>query len=364
MSRHPLCALFFLTLLAAGSAAGREEPRLVAPFDAALLEERLAEGQEAARAGDDAAAIEHLTRAAEIADLPQPERARVHNERGRALLRLGRRDKALLDFHRAIRLDATVADSWYRRGALRAQLGEPAPALKDLTEALRLDPGLAPAYRTRSGVLIELRRFAEAEADLRALLGRDRRNPETHLELGRLHLMMDEPWTAFRDFTRVLQLDPDHPQATMGRGRASFFLGQFAAAAADFGAARKRSPEDPAAALWFRVAALRSGLGDPSEAAPEGDVEPGWPAPVLALLEGRLEEPALLELARDGDPGRAALRETEAQFFLAQRDLLAGEPGPAEARLRGILESGPGDSAAHQGARAELTRLAAEPAGG
>ena len=360
MPRHPASALLLLLLLslAAAPAAGRQEVRLPGSFDAEGLRAEVGEGREAARGGDDETAIEHFTRALQIPDLPQPERARVHDERARALLRLGRRDKALLDYHRAIRLDATVADSWYQRGRLRAELGEPEPALKDLSEALRLDPGLEAGYRARAGVFVALRRLADAKADIDSALKLDGRNAQSHRERGRLHLMMGEPWAAFRDLTRALELEPGLTDTLMDRGRATFFLGRFAAAAADFRTAARQAPEDPAAGLWFRVAALRSGVGDPAELEPAAGRDSAWPGPILALLEGELEEQALLELAREAEPVEAALREAEAQFFLAQRDLLAGAPELAEARFRGILRGGLQGSAAYQGARVELTRLA------
>jgi len=363
MLRFPVCALVLILLLSAVPAAGQQEESIPRSFDAELLQQEVREGQEAMRDGDDETATDHLTRALQIADLPQPERARVHNLRGQALLRLGRGDKAMLDFHRAIRLDATVSDSWYQRGALRAHLGEFEPALKDLSEALRLDPGLEPGLRARARVLVELGRFAEALADIDAALGLDRQDPGTHLERGRLHLIIGEPWEAFRDFTRVLQLDPDHPEALLDRGCATFFLGKFAAAAADFRAAWTRSPEDPTAGLWFRVAALRSGVGDPAEVDLEGDEDSDWPGPVLALLDGRLEDQQLLDLAGEQESAPAPLRLAEARFFLAQRDLIAGQPGLAETRLRLVLQDGPRASVAYQGARAELARLAADPAG-
>ncbi len=359
MLRYPTCALVLLLLLSAIPAAGQQAAGIRKSFDSELLQEELGAGQEAMREGDDETAIDHLTRALQIADLPQPERAQVHNLRGRALLRLGRQDKAMLDFHRAIRLDATVPDSWYQRGALRARLGELESALKDLSEALRLDPGLEPGHQARARVLVDLGRMDEALAALDAALGLDNRNPETHLERGRLNLIIGEPWEAFRDFTRVLQLDPDHPEALLDRGRASFFLGKFAAAAADFRAAWERRQEDPESGLWFRIAALRSGVGDPAEVDLDADEDSIWPGPILALFDGRLEDQELLVLAGDRDPAAASLHLSQARFFLAQRDLITGQSELAAARLRRVLQDGPKSSAAFQGARAELARLAA-----
>ena len=68
---------------------------------------------------------------------------------------------------------------------------------------------------------------------------------------------------------------------------------------------------------------------------------------------------SLLDLAGDRDPASASLRLAQARFFLAQRDLIAGQPELAEPRLRHVIQDGPQDSAAFQGARAELARLAA-----
>ena len=158
-SRLPLLFALVLILLAApGLAAGPQEARLTPAFGDAELREEVQQGLEAALAGEDEAAVEHLTRALDawdLRDLPQPVRARIHGARAGALLRLGRADKALLDFHRAIRLDAADPEGWYGRATLRAEQGKREEALEDLAEAIRLNPQFDRALRLQAQLLAE-----------------------------------------------------------------------------------------------------------------------------------------------------------------------------------------------------------------
>lgn len=158
-SRLSLLFALVLTLLAApGLAAGPQEARLAPAIGDAELREQMQKGLEAALAGEDEEAIEHLTRvldAWDLRDLPQPVRARIHGARAGALLRLGRTDKALLDFHRAIRLDATDAEGWYGRAMVRAEQGKREEALEDLAEAIRLNPRFSRALRLRAQLLTD-----------------------------------------------------------------------------------------------------------------------------------------------------------------------------------------------------------------
>ena len=153
-SRLSLLFALVLTLLAApGLAAGPQEARLAPAFGDTELREEVQKGLEAALAGDDEEAIEHLTRALDawdLRDLPQPVRARLHGARAGALLRLGRDAKALLDFHRAIRLDAADPEGWYGRATVRAEQGKRAEALEDLAEAIRLNPDFDRALRLQA----------------------------------------------------------------------------------------------------------------------------------------------------------------------------------------------------------------------
>ncbi len=353
----PLLLALFLTLLAGPAlAVGQQEARLPPASDELRAEVR--KGLEAARAGDDEEALEHLTRALDardLRDLPQPVRARLHGARAGALLRLGRDDKALLDFHRAIRLDATDPEGWYGRGAIRAALGESEKALEDLAEAIRLNPRFGRAYRTRARLLADLSRFGEARLDLDQAVALDPDDAALHRERGLLRLVMADYAGAVDDFTEQARRDRRSLEPLLNRGRAQFYLGDFTAAAADFSAALERDPEAATAEVWLRLAEARAGLAAPDKTVTSaGDA---WPAPVLDLLAGRIGEDRLLALAEEGGRAGGAARFAEAQYFLGQWDLIAGRPDQAERRFRLALQNERQDAAAHQGARAALGRL-------
>ncbi len=87
-------------------------------------------------AGDGQAEIWHLDRLLEL----RPRSPHVLRRRGRVLLGLGQREKAVMDLSAAIDLDPADEQAWGLRGAAMLQSGRPDAAITDLTRALDLAP--------------------------------------------------------------------------------------------------------------------------------------------------------------------------------------------------------------------------------
>ena len=84
---------------------------------------------------------------------------------GASNLNLGRTEKALEDFNRAIRIDPTHQDGYLGRADTLNTMGRYEEALKDYNKALEIKPSLANAYINRGIAYSHLGQYEKAIAD-------------------------------------------------------------------------------------------------------------------------------------------------------------------------------------------------------
>ena len=236
------------------------------------------------------------TRALILSTLPPESIATLHNARGRALRIIGEPAEARIAHDSALAANPLSAEAYLGRAQARLDLGRRAAAQQDLGEALALSPFLAPAWRA----------------------------------LGRTRFLDGDDAGATSALDRALELDPGDGEALAFRGLVHFRRSRFREALSDFRAARGRQLAYPYLPLWDWLSARRAGL--PARAALEAasqELDAGeWPAPLLAVYLGQMDGPWLLESLRgDAAPARVAT----AAFYLAQRDLVRGDPHAAAA---------------------------------
>ena len=77
--------------------------------------------------------------------LLDPQYALAHNNRGISYQNLGQHQRAIEDYHEAIRLDPQYALAYYNRGNAYSVLGQFQRAIEDHDEAIGLDPEFALA---------------------------------------------------------------------------------------------------------------------------------------------------------------------------------------------------------------------------
>ena len=150
---------------------------------------------------------------------PQPEDAQALNDRGEALLELGRFAEALAHFDRAILRKPDSAPTFNNRGRALKQLKRLDDALASYDQAIALQPDFAPAFNSRGNLLRELDRWDEAVAS----------------------------------FDRVIALQPDYPAAIMNRGMIHLLQGRLRQGWADYEWRRKLSSDskpDLATPTW------------------------------------------------------------------------------------------------------------------
>ncbi len=156
--------------------------------------------------------------------------------------RLGKRDKALVSYDRALKVRPDYVEALFNRGVTLHELERFEEALASYDSALKLRPDFAEALSNRGNALKELKRFDEALASydralkvrpayLAALFNR----ANTLKELKRF----DE---ALASYDRALKLRPDFAEALSNRGNILQELKLFDAALASYDSALKVRP--------------------------------------------------------------------------------------------------------------------------
>jgi len=94
----------------------------------------------------------------------------AYYNRGLAYYLMGRLDRAIKEYTRAIRRNNKDADPYYNRALAYINKGDYERAVRDLAITIRLDPDSADAYCNRAGANFRLGRFDEALADYNAAI--------------------------------------------------------------------------------------------------------------------------------------------------------------------------------------------------
>lgn len=79
-----------------------------------------------------------------------------------------------------------------------------------------------------------------------------------------------------------------------------------------------------------------------------------WPTTLLDFYLGKLDSARIREAAREGPPADKAKRECEAEFYLADAAVHAGEVGPGRHQLEAVTLNCRRHDVVYGAARAEL----------
>lgn len=230
-------------------------------------------GMEASKADKHTEAIEHFTRAIELA----PDFAQAYSERCYSLGFSGLptdTEQAFRDADKAIALDPKLTNAYFhlallkinRKSAFREAIGDLSKAIEigsqdwriynvrgwcrnflreeselavaDFNRALKLDPKQQNALEGRAGAYYFMKKYALAKADFEKvikLLG-DETPSMTYYNYG-LCFYRDEPATAIKHFDTAIEKNPKNGMALTDRGNLLNEAGKHAEALRDFDAA-------------------------------------------------------------------------------------------------------------------------------
>ena len=127
-----------------------------------------------------------------------PARARACAAEGHEAVRRGDHAAAVGHFTKAIEADPQLAQAWYSRGysSVQLRLHPDSPdyarlyedrALADYTRAIQLEPGYGDAYYNRAMIYSSRAMYRQAAEDLLSAIRNKDQDPEPHLDLAHLY---------------------------------------------------------------------------------------------------------------------------------------------------------------------------------
>ena len=270
-------------------------------------------------------AIQHCTKAIESRRFSGAQLARLHYNRGIELAAKGQHDRAIADYDAAIRLDPKFSDAYYTRGNAWGAKFEADRAIADYDAAIGINPKDRAALGSRAFEWTIKGDYAKAIADQDA----------------------------------VIRLDAKSAMAYLARGRARFYAGDFKGAIPDLQEAMKLEPNSYTA-LWLYLTRKRAGI-EGEELLEQGTADirgGGWPWPAVVLFLGRTDVESVMAAATDRDATKQRDQLCEANFYVAHWYLLRNDRARALPLLKVAQAECPRDFMEHEGAVAELRRLA------
>lgn len=275
------------------------------------------------KAGDMARASASYDKAA----LELPKDPLVYNNRGTFNLQQGRVDAAIVDFSRALQLDATFAMAALNRGYAYSQKQAWHDAEVDYVYSLEADPEQPLVLR---------------------LLGTVR------MTQGKLKLALDA-------FNKAVALDPNTPDNYSGRGFARFFSDDYAGAVADFNKTLQLSPATTMVIPWKYCAQIRAGQTAAAKKELQAFLQsqpktPNWHVTLGQYLSGAITDEALIATTKNTTDVNAQKQWLcEARFFQGLQFEAAGQEAEARALFAECVKTQQIQLTAHIGAKLALS---------
>ena len=232
--------------------------------------------------------------------------------RGNAYLAEGKPEQALADYEQALKLKPETLQALSLKGEALSMLGRYKPAIEAFTKVLEKAPNDTEALSGRAIALMARGKIDAANADWRRQLE---------------HLPQRQP---------------------AARACVALRLADYEKALPELDAALAKQPADAYWHLYRLIAQRRLGQSAGPVAAELGE---RWPAPLVALLGGRVPADGVFTHATT--PGRRA----EALFLLGALAAARGDQADATARWKEVVAIGSVDLIEYAAARNELARL-------
>ena len=176
-----------------------------------------------------------------------PDEGRYLTLRASAWWALGKADKALEDFDRAIEIGYEASHAYSSRGLFHAAMGKFDDAINDYNKALEVDPGEIAPLINRAAAQMSKGEHTEAINDYTLALEKKPDNVSLLRQRAIAWKASGDLDNAIRDFDSILNESENDLAALMGRGYVYFQLGKHNEAIRDFAASVKLNPKDPVA---------------------------------------------------------------------------------------------------------------------
>ena len=198
-------------------------------------EEYLRRGIKAEQRGQDAEAIQDLTKAIEL----NPELAEAHYIRGLAFSNQDEYEHAIQDYTKAIELNPEFAEAWYFRGSAYSIQGEYEHAIEDLTKAIELEPDDAGIYILRGSAYYNQGEYELVIEDATKAIELEPDDAGIYYARGLAYYNQGGYEHAIEDWTKAIELNPKLAEAYYARGLVRLALKRWKEAKSDLTAARE-----------------------------------------------------------------------------------------------------------------------------
>ena len=189
-----------------------------------------------------------------------PARAKELLARGAAKAQQGDKTGAIADYTQAIALNASDAETFYKRANVRYDTGAIEPAIQDYTEAIKVNPSHTKAIYNRGLAHRELGDKRGAVEDFTQVLRLNPSDGEAYYQRGLAYYDLGDFRTAIEDYTQAIRLNPNDATAYSNRGLARSASGDKTGAMADFTQAIQISPKQ--AGVYYSRGRSRFNLAD------------------------------------------------------------------------------------------------------
>lgn len=268
-------------------------------------------------------------------------------------------DAALVAYDAAVEAFPTLPLVYNNRGMFHQANGRPGDAIVDFTKTLELDPQFLVAFTNRGFTLMNQGQFEEAENDFSESLKVNAAQPMVISLRAGSKLSRGDLEAAIKDYNDVLKWDSKNAVGHAELGFALFYSGKKKEALAEFDQAYELNPQLRFMLPWRYLTMLH--LGQKKEAdtkLAEALAVPAdkrqWGDSLLAYIADKQTEADFRKTINATDAKAADPQTCEAEFFIGQRKLLAGQKDAAKTHFETALKSKSTQLSAYRGAKFAL----------
>lgn len=169
-------------------------------------------------------------------------------------------DKAEVYFSRAIQLDSTLWQAYYKRGVLFFRVGRIGETIADFNVALHYNTHDKLIYLKRGMAFDELKMHEKAIDDFSSAISLDANYAEAYVFKGNSLMETGKFELALLDFDFVLQRDPANFTARYNRATCKYILKSYAEAISDYSVSLRLKPAHSKAFYFRAMAKLNLGM--------------------------------------------------------------------------------------------------------
>ncbi len=137
--------------------------------------------------------------------------------RGLALIKLEKYNKALVDFNKVLIMNPADVDAYEQRGGLHYLLGNAKEAISDYNYVIKVNPN-AEMHINRGMAYLELGQYYEALRDLEIAAVMDKYDPEAYRVMGDVYFAKSDLEQALEYYDKALAIDPTDERTLNNRG--------------------------------------------------------------------------------------------------------------------------------------------------